>query len=512
VAWSAVFIGRTAVEGLGGERVFCLFDDAMISMRYAWNLAHGHGLVWNPGERVEGYSNLLQTLLMAALIAGFGKSGGVLAVQVMGVAVLVTFGLFALRFAQGMAAERGVPSSPWWNAVYLAAALAYYPLAYWTLLGMETGLVGAAIVAASWYALASPAGRVSRPLVVAAGIALLARVDGLLPVAVVLAFRTGGAPRDRRGLTACLVEAASVAAIAAAALAFRVLYYGEWVPNTYTLKVEGYAVAFRLAEGWRFVVPFLGTVALPLGVAVVGLILRPGRWVALPVALFGTAVVFQVWVGGDAWDYWRFLAGSVPLLVLTAATEARALVAGSLRRRQDLVVLALLLAMAWRSNARFAPEIAFASPVHDVEGNWRAARVGLALREVTTGAATVGVFRAGATVYFAERSGVDFLGKSDPYIARLRPDISSIEGLYGMRTVPGHNKYDLAYSILHRRPTYIERWFWGSQLLAPQASGLYVRAYYKGVRLHLLRDSPDVRWEALDEVRPLLSKEPPVGR
>jgi nitrate reductase gamma subunit len=33
---------------------------------------------------------------MAVLIAAFGKSGGVLAVQVTGIAVLVAFGLFAL--------------------------------------------------------------------------------------------------------------------------------------------------------------------------------------------------------------------------------------------------------------------------------------------------------------------------------------------------------------------------------------------------------------------------------
>ena len=34
-------------------RHFCLFDDAMISMRYAWHFAAGYGLVWNPGERAE---------------------------------------------------------------------------------------------------------------------------------------------------------------------------------------------------------------------------------------------------------------------------------------------------------------------------------------------------------------------------------------------------------------------------------------------------------------------------
>src|SRR5215210_8827197 len=42
-------------------------DDAFISYRYALNLIAGHGLVFNPGERVEGYTNLLYVLLMVPL-------------------------------------------------------------------------------------------------------------------------------------------------------------------------------------------------------------------------------------------------------------------------------------------------------------------------------------------------------------------------------------------------------------------------------------------------------------
>jgi hypothetical protein len=40
-------------------------DDAFISYRYAENLVEGHGLVFNPGERVEGYTNFLWTILIA---------------------------------------------------------------------------------------------------------------------------------------------------------------------------------------------------------------------------------------------------------------------------------------------------------------------------------------------------------------------------------------------------------------------------------------------------------------
>jgi arabinofuranosyltransferase len=69
--WGAGFIYRTSIPLDDGSLTFCLFDDAMISMRYAENLANGHGLVWNIGERVEGYTNPLMVLIMAVFSAFF---------------------------------------------------------------------------------------------------------------------------------------------------------------------------------------------------------------------------------------------------------------------------------------------------------------------------------------------------------------------------------------------------------------------------------------------------------
>src|SRR4051812_27890475 len=60
-----VFIVRSRFHTTAGS-TFSLFDDAMISMRFARNLASGHGLRWNAGATpVEGYSNFLWTLWMA---------------------------------------------------------------------------------------------------------------------------------------------------------------------------------------------------------------------------------------------------------------------------------------------------------------------------------------------------------------------------------------------------------------------------------------------------------------
>jgi hypothetical protein len=47
----------------GWRDLLLLFDDAMISMRYARNFAEGYGLIWNPGQApIEGYTNWLWTL------------------------------------------------------------------------------------------------------------------------------------------------------------------------------------------------------------------------------------------------------------------------------------------------------------------------------------------------------------------------------------------------------------------------------------------------------------------
>ena len=42
-----------------------LSDDAFITMRYARNFAQGLGLVFNPGERVEGFTSFLWTIILA---------------------------------------------------------------------------------------------------------------------------------------------------------------------------------------------------------------------------------------------------------------------------------------------------------------------------------------------------------------------------------------------------------------------------------------------------------------
>ena len=43
------------------------FEDSYITYRYAENLSRGMGLVYNPGEVVEGFTSFAWTLLLAAV-------------------------------------------------------------------------------------------------------------------------------------------------------------------------------------------------------------------------------------------------------------------------------------------------------------------------------------------------------------------------------------------------------------------------------------------------------------
>ena len=64
-----------------------------------------------------------------------------------------------------------------------------------------------------------------------------------------------------------------------------------------------------------------------------------------------------------------------------------------------------------------------------------------------------------------------------------------------MTSIPGHNKYDLNYSIKTLQPTYAQDLHWGSQDLTEWGSTHYVMVKYKGLSLFLLKDSPFVFWD-----------------
>jgi hypothetical protein len=160
-------------------------------------------------------------------------------------------------------------------------------------------------------------------------------------------------------------------------------------------------------------------------------------------------------------------------------------------------VLAAAAVCAVVTNLLFLPQMLLLGRPFRADAFDAKLRAALVLNEIATEDASVGVLSAGAVPYYTGLRAVDFLGKNDAYLAQLPPDLSGAVSWDGLYSVPGHNKYDLHYSIEQLRPTYIQASFWGSQDLTPWVEAHYERVTYKGARLWLLKDSPDVRWELL---------------
>ena len=88
-AYAVLAVWRQSFLCIDGQRYFNVVDDGLISLRYAWNLAHGNGLVWNPGERVEGITNPGWALYAAALAVIFDRRVLPFAMQLTGVVDLL---------------------------------------------------------------------------------------------------------------------------------------------------------------------------------------------------------------------------------------------------------------------------------------------------------------------------------------------------------------------------------------------------------------------------------------
>ena len=512
--WAGLFILQSSYVAIDGQRYFGLFDDAMISMRYAWNFAHGLGLVWNAGERVEGYSNLLMTLVMSLPSLFLDKRLAVLAVQIVGIPTVLGTAWLARRVA-GEVSE-GKPFRSLMGILVFACVLLYYPLSSWTLMGMETGLLALLIMACAWFGLrwvSHARGADLTRMALAAGLAFLARNDSLALSAVIFAYVSLVAcwrSRDRGKLFAIAHAAGLVALFVLAQTAFRCAYYGELLPNTYFLKLTRYPLSVRLIDGGRFVLEFLGQ-TWPLFV-LAGIAVwrgfRPERIFLSSLML--TALAYQVYVGGDPWSTWRMIAPAMPALFILAAAGGVAFVL-YIRRlaasRYALAVAALLtLIPLWFSDLPFLPDMAVRGPTSAAIANRTNTNAAIAINALTRPGASVGVIWAGTLPYYVDRYAVDFLGKSDPYIARLDADVSGSSGWGNQISIPGHNKYDLDYSIVQRRPTYAQAFAWGYATVRPYFVENYARLEYHGAMgtktVFLLKDSPLVCWEACqDEYR-----------
>jgi len=428
IAWTPVGISGHSAR-FAGSLYSWLCDDAMISMRYAHNFASGLGLVWNPGERVEGYSNFLWTLYMAGI--------HLLGVPTSKTSFMVIFTNIALA-ALAIPVLVSLVHVMGGGALVLFFSLGSYVLskhiAYWATEGVETPLLTLLVLLGTYRVLresGSGEAKLSTYLIIAA--ASLVRADGFVLSGLLYAV-SFALNRDRKHV---LIYSVISIVLPVAHLVFRLLYYGDFLPNTAYLKVFYWDQ--RYALGAKYVVQFSARFVPLFVMALIGcLISRDKARIAVMAVVMGCLGYVAI-IGGDAFPAFRFLVPAEPLLIVCGFLAVQDLPLKSPYKAASAVLC--VVSMPLIVSPTYAELL---TPRSRDLGNVQRA---LLIKANTLPTAKVADTGVGTTFYFSERPGIDFLGKVDQHIARLSARCPTSE--------PGHNKFDFDYSLGVLKPDVV---------------------------------------------------------
>lgn len=410
-------------------------DDTFITLRYAENLVNGKGLVFNEGQRIEGYSNLAWVLLAAG-----AKSLGadpLIVVRLAGILSGLMCLLLSWCIARKLRPEGGV------ELMLAPLFLAVSPvLARHSVSGLETAAY-AMCFSTSLFSIMARNGSLVRHVFGLASLCLLIllRPEGMVFGLLFLVLARGSILGQRPAWMAFCIALVLF-------LAWRWWYFGKLLPNTFYFKMtSGESAVF---SGIRYTLDFIlynGGIIL-IGFALVLLMSRHAapyiRRFLLVIALQAAIVITA---GGDWMYHYRFYAPLMPLLAgLLAAGAGYTLAAaishhGSSRLPSSVLAVVLVITFSciclgenyvWRKVMPSVQSGQYLSQSY--------ARLGLWLREHTPPGSTIAVSDIGAVGYYSQRTIIDMLGLVDPHIARS----------------PGklHRKNDPAY-VLAQRPDYV---------------------------------------------------------
>jgi arabinofuranosyltransferase len=320
--YSLLLIFRSSFV-IEGTRYFSLFDDEMISIRYAYNLAHGHGLVWNPGaEHIEGYSNPLWTLYMALVhLFPIPIEKTSLVIQLTGMLAMMG----TLYYVKAITALLTGGSQ---GAILLALLLTafYFPLNNWAIIqGTEVSILTLLLTASTYLVIRALLGHLSLVIFILLGIGALVRLDFIVSAIALILVLLILVPKERfrvltQGIPVFLL-------IVLPATGLRWWYYGDLLPNTYYLKMTGFPVQHRVTRGIYFTLKEVNSVILVIPFLFA--FLTKNRITVVLLSIFSTNFLYSMYIGGDVWEWFgganRFLAIAMPLFFITLAQAVHTL-------------------------------------------------------------------------------------------------------------------------------------------------------------------------------------------
>lgn len=276
-------------------------DDAYISYRYVANYLDGKGLVFNDGERVEGFTN-------------FGWIGYLIVMGRLGLDYMLlskATGLFlgvALVVLSWLLARLVWPSKQHWCAAIVALLVGTnHSLAYWSPAGLETAAFSLLATLSLYLYL-----RRSYLLIWSLSLAVLLRPEGALVAGLLIAVEL----IVSRTLSLYLILSVGAAfVISLPYVGFKLAYYDSLLPNSFYAKT-GFTLD-RLVAGLEYVGRFLSHYSL-YGVSLLLSFVFLPRLSVKEKKILGFTLLYMIYVvvvGGDVLRVHRFL---IPILAVNA--------------------------------------------------------------------------------------------------------------------------------------------------------------------------------------------------
>jgi len=400
-----------------------IIDDAYISFRYAQHLVEGQGLVFNPGERVEGYSNLLWVLSLAAgMWAGIAPE---LLARTLGIGSAVVGLVLVWRLALRHLPEQ--PARQWLALLPVAMLATNRSYAAWATGGLETRCFAVLVL---WSVLQLDAETERSvpwsavPMVLLLGM----RVDGFVPVGVMLLWllvRRGGKP-GRHGIQLAAVIAAAIAALET----FRLSYYGDWLPNTFYVKVPEPALGAGLDYLTNAALDYGLPLPLLLGAFAVVRLRRRRGIAGLLLALCLAQLGYVGAVGGDHFEY-RLLDPVWPLAALLVLFGITALRPATHFWKRRAAFAMILLVVVWNGRpalSGFPDNDAVRSIEQEAAFCRQWDRIGRWFERSAAPDEIIALRPVGVIPYRSGLRSMDMHGLTDREIARRPPNAGDVAG------------------------------------------------------------------------------------
>ncbi|OGV17113.1 MAG: hypothetical protein A2237_05245 [Stygiobacter sp. RIFOXYA2_FULL_38_8] len=458
-------------------------DDAFTSLRYVQNFVDGNGLVFNIGERVEGYTNFLWVLLLSAVsfLAHALNLNLPLVAQVLstlfGVLLLVSTYLLAKKiiaknYSGSIISSLLALSAP-------AMVLFTTPFIYWSVSGMETPLFVSLTLLSVYYFIDYEEQGKRNAFVIVSVLNSFLRPEGMFFFILLMSFKLIKnffsaeefklSKKIKLSFDSSIKKSLIIYAVPVIAyIIFRLLYYGYPFPNTFYAKTE-FTTQF-LTRGWNYYINFLEEYLL-FGLFYVPVLIQlmRSRTNAKENILIGFALVYTITIiviGGDVLPVNRFFLTIMPMLFILFINSTTELIEEFLKGKVNLIakysLVIILLAYSVINYQHNLPVMMekrayetglvtkmkiYAELLNTVRKDKIKIKSKNKIKTTSVAMSTIGAFS-----FYSGARVIDLVGLTDEYVAHNPIEVEGIDD--ELPVIWKERHYNAGY-VLSEKPDYI---------------------------------------------------------